>query len=258
MAFNDNDNDLKKFDLKKYIMLIIIVPIIIKCLITNNFYYSYFLNKVLRDSFLFYYYNSNDTNKINKLNVYKTLIYSYEFIINSYIYKNHLISTFDCYDLISIYLFLFYTYYNSLIINFYFFNKNKNKNNSEEYYIPTSNNLIGGLIVNNYFSLNPHEILGIVEREKGNINNNKSTIMNNLFIDNVNYNIYNKEWLKTKIDYNSDNNNKILIIDFNDNNNNYYYKELLNRKINEGKTTIIFISRKLHDILEFTNNIIYI
>lgn len=64
--------------------------------------------------------------------------------------------------------------------------------------------------------------------------------------------------MKTKIDYNYDNNNKILIIDFNDNNNNYYYKELLNRKINEGKTTIIFISRKLHDILEFTNNIIYI
>jgi len=180
-----------------------------------------------------YYNYSENSNKM------KTLILFFDFLINAQIYRNEFILTIDLYEFIKY-----------LIIYIY-----ENKNKIKEDYIPSSGKLNGILMVNNYFSLNKNDILGIVERKKGNINKNKDEILKNLFIDNINYNLYNKEWLKTKIDYNIDNNNNILIMDFNNYKKN---KNFLYKKIKEDKTIIILISNNINEIKEFTNNIIFI
>jgi len=220
----------------------IIEIILIKIIVSNSFLYSYFFNLILRDIYLYYYYNNNNN---------KILLELIELIFNIYIYKySNIILIINFYNLIR-----------NLIKNLIIYIYNKKNNKIKDYYIPSSGELKGDILILNYFILNKNEIIGIIE-------NNSQLLRNilfknkNIFIDNINYTIYNKKWLKNKILYinkNKDidelNKYKIIIID------NYYndfIKNYIKLKIKEKNNTIIIISKNINDLIEFTNNIITI
>lgn len=107
--------------------MIFIVIILIKLTVSNSFLYSYFLNRFLRELYLYYYEddtNKDDTNKY----IDRTIILFFEFIFNLEIYKIQILSIFDFYEFMKTLLILSYIH---LRINY----KNY-RNSNKKYYIP--------------------------------------------------------------------------------------------------------------------------